>query len=173
MPAPSPPSNWLRWRGCEVQLRLERPDQPDVAALVEELDAFQAPLYPAESNHLLDIAALTRPNVAFAVARDPAGSAQACGALVFETDHAELKRMYVRPALRGRGLAKMLCAALEAEALRRGCTCLRLETGIRQPEAIALYERLGFKRRPPFGGYAEDPLSVFMEKMLNPTAVTP
>jgi putative acetyltransferase len=57
----------------------------------------------------------------------------------------------------------MILAAIE-EALRGRATVLRLETGTRQPAAIALYERAGFRRRGPFGSYRDDPLSVYMEK---------
>jgi putative acetyltransferase len=146
------------------RIALEPADQPDVIALIDELDAYQKPLYPAESHHGIDIRALGRPNVLFAVARDEAGAAVGCGAIVLEADYGEVKRMFVRPAIRGAGIAKALLAVLEAEAARRGCGRLMLETGIRQPQALGLYERLGFVRRGPFGDYAEDPLSVFMEK---------
>jgi putative acetyltransferase len=145
-------------------ITLEPADQADVIALIDELDAYQKPLYPAESHHGIDIAALSRPNVLFAVARDERGAAVGCGAIVLEAGYGELKRMYVRPAIRGAGIAKSLLATLEAEAAKRECRTLMLETGIRQPEALGLYERLGFVRRGPFGDYAEDPLSVFMEK---------
>jgi putative acetyltransferase len=74
--------------------------------------------------------------------------------------------MYVVPAQRGHGVGRGLLAFLEAEALRRGCTWLMLETGIRQPEALALYERSGYVRRGPFGSYIEDPHSVFMARRL-------
>ena len=147
-----------------MQITLESPDQPDVIALIDELDAYQKPLYPAESHHGIDIDALCRPNVLFAVARDAAGTAQACGAIVLEPAHGELKRMFTRPAQRGRGLARALLQRLEAEAQARGCTRFVLETGILQPEAIALYERLGYRRRGPFGDYVDDPNSLFMEK---------
>jgi putative acetyltransferase len=145
-------------------ITLEPADQADVIALIDELDAYQKPLYPAESHHGIDIGALSRPNVLFAVARDERGAAVGCGAIVLEAGYGEVKRMYVRPAIRGAGIAKSLLATLEAEAAKRGCPTLMLETGIRQPEALGLYERLGFVRRGPFGDYAEDPLSVFMEK---------
>ena len=68
------------------------------------------------------------------------------------------------PDARGRGLARRLLAAIEREGRSQGLSVLRLETGIRQPEAIGLYEAVGFLRIPPFGDYAEDPLSIFMEK---------
>jgi len=56
-----------------------------------------------------------------------------------------------------------LLAALTAYARERGLRALRLETGIAQAEALALYERAGFRRRARFGAYREDPLSLFME----------
>jgi putative acetyltransferase len=55
---------------------------------------------------------------------------------------------------------------VEAEARREGLECLRLETGIHQPEALGLYRSAGYREREPFGDYARDPLSVFMEKRL-------
>lgn len=147
-----------------MPIALEPADQPDVLALVEALDAYQMPLYPLESHHGIDIAALSAPNVIFAVSRDDAGRAVACGAIVIEQDYGELKRMFTRPECRGRGIARALLAFLEAEAVARGCRDFMLETGYLQHEAIALYERLGYGRRGPFGRYAEDPNSVFMHK---------
>jgi putative acetyltransferase len=147
-------------------IRAEPADQPAVLALIEALDEYQRGLYPPESNHLLDLAALQRPEVLFAVARDAAGEVVGIAALVQQGDAAELKRMYVPPSQRGRGTARALLAWLQAQALRRGVRRLQLETGIHQPEAIGLYERAGFVRRGPFGDYREDPLSVFMEKLL-------
>jgi len=57
---------------------------------------------------------------------------------------------------------------LEREASKAGCTLLRLETGIHQIEAIGLYERSGYRRCGPFADYADDPLSVFMQKLVMP-----
>ena len=147
-------------------IAVERADRPDVVALIDELDAYQVPLYPLESHHGVDIATLLRPDVVFLVARDAAGTALGCGAVLVTPDYGELKRMFVRPACRGQGIAKALLDALQAQARHRGCPALMLETGIRQPEALGLYERSGFTRRAPFGDYAPDPLSVFMEKPL-------
>lgn len=149
-----------------MRIALEHPDQPDVLALIDELDAYQAALYPPESNHGIDIRALARPEVLFAVARNVEGQAVGCGALVLGSDFGELKRMFVRPGQRGSGVGKALLAFLEAEASGRGCTRFMLETGISQPEALGLYERSGYARRGPFGAYADDPLSVFMHKNL-------
>lgn len=152
-----------------LRIALESPDQPEVLRLIEALDAYQRSLYPPESNHLLDLAALMRPEVLFAVARDREGQACGIAALVVQDDgSAELKRMMVPPQQRGRGVAKALLQALQDQALQRGVRMLRLETGIHQHEALGLYERAGFVRRGPFGDYAHDPLSVFMEKPLPP-----
>jgi putative acetyltransferase len=149
-----------------LRVALEPVDQSDVVALIADLDAYQAPLYPAESNHLLDIESLKQPNVIFVVARDADGAALACGAVVLFDGYGELKRMYVRPEARGRGIAKTIIDHLELESTRRNCHVLRLETGIRQPEALGLYARAGYERRGRYGDYPDDPLSVFMEKRI-------
>ncbi|MGR6966725.1 GNAT family N-acetyltransferase [Geodermatophilus sp. URMC 61] len=107
------------------------------------------------------------------VARDAAGEALACGALrELASGVAEIKRMYVVPAARGRGLSKVVLAGLEAAVRARGWTTLRLETGPRQPEAIALYEGAGYRPIPAFGAYVGAPDaadSLFYERVLDPT----
>jgi putative acetyltransferase len=140
-----------------------------VIALIAELDAYQDALYPPESRHALDLAALCAPDVLFAVARDGAQRALGCGAIVLGEDYGELKRMYVHPQGRGQGVAKQLLSLLETRAVERGCTLLKLETGPYQPEALGLYARCGYERRGPFGDYRDDPLSVFMQKSLLPS----
>jgi len=91
----------------------------------------------------------------------------ACGALrPLEGDVGEVKRMYVKPGVRGQGLSKRLLAALEDAARRMGYVALRLETGDRQPEAIRLYESAGYQRTDPFGIYIDNPHSVCFEKRL-------
>jgi putative acetyltransferase len=144
----------------------ESPDQPDVIALVAELDAYQDSLYPPESRHALDLTSLKQDDVLCAVARDETGMALACAALVLGADYSEIKRLYVHPRGRGQGLARKLLARLEARALEAHCTLIRLETGPYQPAALALYAGAGYERRGPFGDYADDPLSVFMQKQL-------
>ncbi|HYE00550.1 MAG TPA: GNAT family N-acetyltransferase [Alphaproteobacteria bacterium] len=149
-----------------VAIATETPDQPEVLALLAQSDAYMAALYPAESNHLLDIAALLRPEVTFLVARLD-GRAVGCAALVrCGADWAEIKRMFVDPAARGHKLGRRLLQALEAAASEQGIAILRLETGISQPEALALYRTAGFAEIEPFGDYKPDPLSLFMEKRL-------
>lgn len=104
------------------------------------------------------------------LARDDSGAAVACGALRALGDGvAEVKRMYVVPAARGRGVSKAVLAGLEAVAVERGWTRLRVETGPRQPEAVALYEGAGYRRIDPFGAYRGAPEaadSLFYERVL-------
>lgn len=147
-------------------IALESPDQPEVVALIAELDAYQDSLYPPESRHALDLASLKQPNVLFAVARDSAARAIGCGAIVLNPGFGELKRMYVHPQSRGQGVARAVLAMLEAEADRSGCKLLKLETGPFQPEALGFYAQSGYERRGPFGKYTDDPLSVFMQKRI-------
>jgi putative acetyltransferase len=148
-----------------LRLALESPDQPEVRALIDALDAYQKPMYPPESHHGIDMPALLRPEVLFAVARTAQGQAVGCGALVLAGDGSgELKRMFLLPAWRGGGRAAELLALLEAQGRACGCRVFRLETGIHQHEALAFYARAGYTRRGPFGDYQPDPLSVFMEK---------
>jgi putative acetyltransferase len=156
---------------AHLRIALEPARQPEVIALVDELDAYQSVLYPPESHHGIDMDALSRPNVVFAVLRaGEGGGAVGCGAVVVGKDYGEIKRMFVRPQFRGRGAAKALLAFLEGETARRGCTLLMLETGVSQPEALALYARCGYARRGPFGDYGNDPLSVFMSKQIGSQA---
>ena len=147
-----------------MQIAFETPDQPDVRELIGELDAYLYSLYPPENVYALDISSLLHPSVLFAVVRNAAGVAAGCGAIVMKPEYGEVKRMYVRPQARGRGLARRLIEALEAKAVEQGCRTFMLETGPTQPEARILYERLGYQYRGPFGNYSDDPLSVFMQK---------
>ena len=155
-----------------MHITFENPDQPEVIELIAELDAYQDTLYPPESRHALDLASLRQSNVLLAVARDADARAVACGAAVLHSGFGEIKRMYVHPRARGRGVARAMLAMLEAGAVWRDCDLLRLETGPRQPEAIALYAACGYVTRGPFADYRDDPLSVFMEKRIIQTSVS-
>jgi putative acetyltransferase len=144
----------------------ESPNQPDVIAMLDQLDAYCGELYPAESNHLMDVASLMQPGVVFLVARDAQGRAAGCGAYVDRGGYGEVKRMFVDPAARGQGVGGRLLADIARRAAAAGLASLKLETGISQPEAIALYRRDGFVLCGPFGNYQSDPLSLFMERAL-------
>lgn len=144
----------------------ERPDTPEAIGLITELEAHLETLYPPESRHGFSVERLLAENVAFFLARTDGLPAGCGGIKLVDGAYGELKRMYVRPAFRGRGLAKTMLDHLEAYARAHGVDLLRLETGIYQEEAIRLYERSGFYLIPPFGSYTVDPLSRFYEKRL-------
>ncbi len=150
-----------------IEIRREDPRQPDCAALVRELDLYFQALYPAESNHLLDIETLAKPDIVFLAARRE-GEALGCGALwLHGSQYAEVKRIFVKPTARGLKLGRLIIESLEAEARARDLPIMRLETGIHQPEALGLFRTAGFEACGPFGDYpVDDPNSVFMEKRL-------
>ena len=149
-------------------IRQESPDQPDGLRMIEALDEQMTALYPPDSNHLLDVTALSDPAVTFLVVRD-GREAIGCGALVRDPrGWGGGKRMYVRPDRRGRGIGKRVLAELETIAREASLPLLRLETGIHNADAVALYRGAGFTECPAFGDYAPDPLSVFMEKRVEP-----
>ena len=144
----------------------ERPDTADARALIAELEEQLAPLYPSESRHGYAVEKLIAQKVAFFLIRHD-GQPVGCGGVqLFGTEYGELKRMYVRPQLRGLGMAKALLTHLAEHVRARGVGLLRLETGIHQHAAIGLYEREGFRPIPPFGEYKDDPLSRFYEKRI-------
>ena len=96
-----------------------------------------------------------------------AGRPVACGALrPMDAVAAEVKRMYVEPEFRGRGLARRVLADLEQRARLAGFVCTRLETGIHSPEALRLYESAGYRRIDNWGTYAGNPDSFCFEKPL-------
>ena len=151
----------------ELKIAEEDPSQPEVIALLRDGEAHSAKLYPAESNHHMPAGALRAENVRFLVARGANGRAVGTGALALRGDWAELKAMWVIPEARGVGISRMILAAHEALAHREGARVLRLETGVKNHEALGLYMQAGFRPRDPFGDYRADPLSVFMQKDLS------
>src|SRR3990172_9857370 len=145
---------------------MEPPDTPAALMLIAELEGHLVALYPSESRHGYSVEKLLREGVAFFVMRED-GVATGCGGVqLFGTEYGELKRMYVRPQFRGLGLGKLLLNHLADYVRQQGVAVLRLETGIYQKEAIALYEGFGFQLIPPFGAYVDDPLSLFLEKRI-------
>lgn len=151
-----------------ADITAERPDHPDAVALITELEDHLASRYPAESRHGFSVQKLIDQQVAFYVLR-VAGRPAGCGGIMLvRKEYGELKRMYVRPEFRGAGHGRRLIAHLAAHARAHGITCLRLETGTQQDEAIRLYEAAGFRRIPPFGPYFEDPNSRCYELQLAP-----
>src|SRR5258708_24046891 len=148
-----------------LKLEIVNPNRPDVIELITELDAHLTDLYEPKSRHFLDIDSLTKPNIRFVLASVD-GQAAGCGALRIWDDYAEVKRMYVKPDHRGSGVGYRILAKLEEIAREAGFSVTRLETGIHQHASIKLYEGFGYVRRPPFGEYTNDPVSLCYEKQL-------
>lgn len=127
------------------------------AAVADEEAAYAAELSPAD---------VAPPGGTFLVAYLD-GDAVGCGGVRrHQGDVAEIKRLWVDPPARGRGVARALVARLEEEAALLGYRALVLETGLRQPEALRLYESLGYGRRPLYGRYRDSPLSVCLGRDL-------
>ena len=136
--------------------------------MIAALDAGLAELYPPEQRFGPNLKAqhLEDGRGTFLVARDE-GRAIACGAIrLLDAGTAEVKRMYVEPGQRGKGIGRAMLAALEAAARHLGARRLVLETGTQSPDAISLYRHGGFTLIDCWGEYATSPTSVCMEKRL-------
>ncbi len=129
-----------------VVIAREDPRQPEVQRLIRELDAMFEALYPAESNHLLDIETLAADRTSGSSCVRAEGRGDGLRrALAAARHYGEVKRIYVRPEARGRKIGQVILRRLEEEA--RACSALpllRLETGIHQPEALGLFAAAGF-----------------------------
>ena len=146
----------------------ERPTSADLALLMQRHTADMHADTPPESIHMMDAGALDHPDIAFFVLRE-AGNPLAMGAFKrIDATHAEIKSMHVLAETRGRGLSRRMLDHLLAEAQAAGYARLSLETGSQAMflPARRLYEKAGFTECPPFEGYALDPNSVFMTKVL-------
>ncbi len=144
----------------DVEISDEDPTSEAAAALIEALSWDLSKRYDSDGPERagFDPAAQSGPGRAFLVARLD-GVPVGCAALVpVQSSVGELKRMYVVPDARGRGVARSLLTAIEDTARRNGYEDLWLETGLRQPEAIALYESAGYTRIADFGHYAGEEL---------------
>ncbi|SES29083.1 putative acetyltransferase [Tranquillimonas rosea] len=141
------------------------PLSPEGRALIDASQAALNEIDPPEENFSVSAEELAVPGVTFLAARvdgRPAG----CVALVARGGYGEIKRFYVDPALRGRGVGRALMDAAEDRARRQGLPCLRLETSVRMDAARAVYERRGYAECPAFGGYPDIPSNLFLEKRL-------
>ena len=153
----------------DVKIEHLDPDSAAAQALIAASDAFYDGLYPQESTHLEATSDLKKANVIFMGCRIGDQLVASGGAKLMrdDGDYAEIKRVFVLENFRGRGLSRQIMEALETELRNRGATLFRLETGVKQPEALGLYRKLGYHERGPFGAYRLDPLSVFMEKQVS------
>lgn len=144
-------------------------DHPDAVSLIAEVQQEYVIRYGEEDRTPVDPAEFAPPRGLFLVAYLD-GRPVACGGWRVhpgpDGPEAELKRMYVSPAARGRGVARALLAELERTALEAGYGRMVLETGSRQPEALALYKSAGYVDVPRFGYYADEPEAVHLGKTI-------
>lgn len=145
----------------------------DAMALIEAVQEEYVVRYGGRDETPLDPLMFEPPAGSFYVAYLD-GTAAATGAwrrsrvsALGTTSTAEVKRMYVVPAARGHGLARRMLAHLEATAQESGAEAMVLETGLRQPEAIRLYESSGYVPIPSFGFYRDAPLSRCYARLLD------
>ena len=143
-------------------------ESPDARRLIAALDAHLARRYPPEQRFGPNLKpAQIAPGLGTFVIARADRRAIGCGALrLLDENTAEVKRMYVEPELRGRGVAKEILNHLEAVASTLGAQRVVLETGVYQEEAIGLYLRAGFTQVDCWGEYATAPTSVCYEKRL-------
>jgi len=158
-------------------------DHPDVATLVEEVQAFYVERYGAPDETPLDPLMFQPPAGSFFLGYLPdreadLGPAPVCSGAWRRTDKgvvpgapegtatAEVKRMWVAPRARRLGLGRRVLAHLEVDAAAHGFGALVLETGTRQPEAIAMYEAAGYVPVVGYGHYKDDPESVYLGRLI-------
>jgi GNAT superfamily N-acetyltransferase len=142
-------------------------DDPVVQAMVVEVQAEYADRYGGQGDTApIDAGEFDPPHGSFLVGWLGADAVAMGGVRSSGEGTAEIKRMYVRPVWRGRGLSRQMLAALEDAARALGATFVRLETGLRQPEAIRLYETSGYQPVVGFGFYRDSPLSRCFGKQL-------
>jgi len=145
---------------------------PDAMRLIDEVQAEYVVRYGGPDETPLDPLMFEPPAGSFFVgyaegAPVATGAWRRSGVSALGTSStAEVKRMYVAPQARGRGMARLMLAHLEVDAGQHGVEAVVLETGLRQPEAMALYESSGYEPVAPFGYYKDEPLSRCYAKLL-------
>ena len=152
--------------GRPVTLRAVAYDDPLARAMVTRVQQEYVTRYGGPDEAVVDPAEFVPPAGLFLVA-EVDGVPAGCGAWrVHEPGVAEVKRVYVAPEFRRQGLAQLLMAALEQSAAAAGSRAVVLNSGFRQPEALALYAALGYTSASGYGVYADAPGAVFLGKQL-------
>ncbi|WMT90351.1 GNAT family N-acetyltransferase [Pelagibacterium sp. H642] len=152
-----------------VTIAIETPLQDDVRALVKALNAYLNPLSPPEFQFQMTVEQMAGEDTTVFIARDEAGKPVGMGAFkVFNSDLAEVKRMYTLPEVRGQRVGVALLQAIETLAREKRIGTLKLETGnvAGFEPARRLYERNGFTRCGAFLDYPDSQYSAFYEKAL-------
>lgn len=147
-----------------MRIEVSRYDHPDAIELIEQVQDVYVHRYGGPDTTRLSAEDFVLPTGVFLIGYLDGRAvaiggwrAQESGTPGFADGDAEIKRMYVVPEMRGSGLARRLLAELEETAIRVDRTRMVLETGLQQPEAIALYESSGYHPVPKFGVYRCEP----------------
>jgi putative acetyltransferase len=146
-----------------LEFVLQRKTTDEMRHLIAASDRYMEALYPPESNHLVDLDALIGDGFEYYLLWDE-GRCVGCVGIKLGVDHPELKRLFVDEKCRGRGYGRKLLEFAVSRCEHLGLEKVRLETGISQPEATSLFEKIGFRKIGPFGSYKPDPLSLFYER---------
>ena len=148
-----------------IYLQRTNSDHPDFIELVKLLDAYLAEMDGEEHAFYAQFNKLDK--IKYAVIAYEDDVAVGCGAIrEYSADTMEVKRMYTLPGNRGKGIASLILIELEKWTIELGYEKCILETGIRQPEAIALYKKFGYQLIPSYGQYANVANSLCFEKPL-------
>ena len=149
-----------------ILLRTVEPTEPAIRSLIEALDEYRKSLYPLQFTLLISPEKLKSPHIVFLAAYED-DQVLGCGGIDFtEPDYAEIRKMYVKPTARGKGIGDLLLKALEQQARQRQYCLICLETGKFQEPAIALYQKHGYQPSKAFGYYQENPYSRYYCKSL-------
>ena len=150
-----------------LELRPARLDDPEVVAMIDEVQAWYVEIYGGRDDDPTDPEEFAPPRGRFLVGWQDGGAVAMGGwsRLPGSTD-AKIRRMYVRPQGRRSGFAAALLAELEASAKEAGATRTVLTTGTPQTAAIAFYRARGYTEVPSFGFYADSPTAVHLGKDL-------
>jgi GNAT superfamily N-acetyltransferase len=154
--------------GTTARLRPLPYDHPVAHYLVEQVQEEYVQRYGGRDAAAVEPMEFQPPRGIFLVA-EVDGVPAGCGAWrVLSPGVAEIKRVYVEPGFRRRGLAQLVVAALEDGAAQAGHSSVVLNTGQEQPEALSLYAQLGYEPVSGYGIYACAPGAVFLGKELAP-----
>ncbi|MEM9581585.1 MAG: GNAT family N-acetyltransferase [Pseudomonadota bacterium] len=148
-----------------LSIHIEDPLTADGRALIDGSERALRAVYTEDECFTFTADELAKPEIRFLVARQN-GEAAGCVALCDYDRYGEVKRLYVPEAGRGLGTARQLMDRLENMSREMGHDSVKLETGEKLESAVALYTKLGYVVRGPFGEYPDHPASLFMEKAL-------
>lgn len=152
-----------------MQIRRTDSTDPDFIGLVRHLDADLAVRDGSEHSYYAQFNKIDM--LRNVVVAELDGRAVGCGAIKeFEPGVMEVKRMYTEPAARGKGVATAVLNDLEKWAAELGCVACVLETGWRQPEAVALYRKCGYEQTENYGQYIGMENSVCFRKTIERSA---